>query len=65
MCVQIRAKLNDLKINLNGINIKLAGKTYSIYPKVNYFSKIEDHIILENGQFEFLKTYFIIENNDK
>ena len=29
VCVQIRAKLNDLKINLNGINIKLAGKTYS------------------------------------
>ena len=34
------------------------------YP-LNYFSKIEDHIILENGKFEFFKTYFIIENNDK
>ena len=27
--------------------------TSSIYPKVNYFSKIEDHIILENGKFYF------------
>ena len=27
----------------------------SIYPKVNYFLKIEDHINLENGKFEFLK----------
>ena len=53
MCVQIRAKLNDLKINLNGINIKLAGKTYIIiiiiiiiifvkesYPIVRHLEKI-------------------------
>ena len=26
-----------------------------IYTKVNYFLKIEDHINLENGKFEFLK----------
>ena len=26
-----------------------------IYPKVNYFPKIEDYISLENGKFEFLK----------
>ena len=32
----------------------------TIYPKVNYFLKIEDHINLENGIWIF-KTYFIIE----
>ena len=26
-----------------------------MYPKVNYFPKIEDHISLKNGKFEFLK----------
>ena len=26
-----------------------------MYPKVNYFPKIEDYIGLENGKFEFLK----------
>ena len=36
----------------------------TIYPKVNYFLKIEDHINLENGIWIF-KTYFIIEDNDK
>ena len=29
--VQFRAKLNDRKTNLNGINNKLAGKTYIIF----------------------------------
>ena len=31
------------------------GVNSSIYLKVNYFLKIEDHINLENGKFEFLK----------
>ena len=33
----------------------------STYPKVNYFSKIEDHIILENGKFEFLKLILSLQ----
>ena len=33
-----------------------------MYPKVNYFLKIEDHINLENGKFEIFQTYFITED---
>ena len=33
--------------------------------QVNYFPKIEDHISLENGKFDFLKLIFITEDNDK
>ena len=33
----------------------------SIYPKVNYFLKIEDHINLENGKFEFVKLTLLLK----